>query len=45
VHVAVADLGHRARAQRDLARDHGQQVGDGGRHEEDQDVLAHGRAA
>ena len=35
VDVAVADLGDRAEAERDLARQHRQQVGDGDRDEED----------
>ena len=44
VHVAVADLGHGAGAQRDLAGDDGQEIGDRGGDEEDQDVLPHRRA-
>ena len=43
VHVAVADLGHRAGAQRDLAGDDREQVGDRRGHQEDEEVLPHQR--
>ena len=45
VHVAVADLGDRAGAERDLAGHDREQVGDRGGHQEDEDVLPHASAA
>ena len=45
VHVAVADPGDGAGAQRDLAGHHAEQVGDHGGDQEDGEVLAHGRPA
>ena len=44
VHVAVADRRHRPGAQRDLARDDGEQVGHRGGDQEDEGVLPHGAA-
>ena len=41
VHVAVAHLGDRAGADRDLAGHDREQVGDRGGHQEDEDVLPH----
>src|SRR6478735_2948505 len=41
VNVAVADLRKRAEPHRELAREHGQQIGHGESRDEDEEVLAH----